>query len=153
MMSVVNFAGPPQLRLFQCEGFGNLGGLKPNKQKGFFTADDVNNVLIPANQSISGLIKIETAGRYRVFYRTTRRNKIVPAEILIDNRLLSGSENLLGSNFAQQTLFSGEVDLTAGGHSIVVRPKNGESIRADFIILTTDKNIGGYAFDAPADKP
>src|SRR5258707_165284 len=46
----------------------------------------------------------------------------------------------------QLTLFAGSVTLKAGVHTLALRPRPGEDIRADFVVLSTDPTIAGYGF-------
>jgi hypothetical protein len=51
-----------------------------------------------------------------------------------------------GGGMEAETIQAGSVQLTAGIHTLTLRPRRGEDIRADFVILTTDPTIAGYAF-------
>ncbi len=150
----VFFEGPPQEMLYQCEGFKSLGALKPMTGETYSPGRGATHVLIPAGSQIETRIQCDTPGRYRVFYRAIHRSSPAQAPILIDGRPLERerapnarpTRGLPGSN---ATLYAGSVELAKGIHTLAVRPRPGEDIRADFVILSTDANVGGYGFAVP----
>ncbi len=45
-----------------------------------------------------------------------------------------------------QTLCAGEVYLNRGIHTLTLRPLKGQDLRADFVVLTADRDVAGYTF-------
>jgi hypothetical protein len=64
----------------------------------------------------------------------------------IDGKTLRGDDSPPGPRLDSTTLFAGEVDLKAGVRSLTFRPRPGEDVRADYVVLTTDETIAGYSF-------
>jgi hypothetical protein len=76
-----------------------------------------------------------------------RRNARAYAEVLIDNKLVAPPiPHTQNPTPFSDTRLAGTVKLTAGKHSLIIRPRKGEDIRADFVILSNDPTIGGYRF-------
>jgi hypothetical protein len=140
---------PPQDVLLQCESFTRLGALKPVSGGAFSPGRGATHVLVPINGSISTRFQCDTPGRYRVFYRATRRNEAAQAEILVDGKPLlpdSGFSAPAAGQGGGGTLYAGTVTLSQGIHSLTLRPRPGQDIRADYVILTTDSAVAGYRF-------
>lgn len=139
---------PPQDVLLQCESFTRLGALKPESGGAFSPGRGATHVLIPVNGAISTRFQCDTPGVYRVFYRATRRNEAAQAEILLNGKPLSpGSGGLSpAASAGGGTLYAGTVTLTQGIHALTLRPRPGQDIRADYVILTTDNTVAGYRF-------
>jgi hypothetical protein len=143
-IAAVNFEPLPQEMLFQCEGFRTLGGLTPTANSEFHPGLGPTHVLLPAGRAISTKIRIETPGQFRLFYRTTRSGKLAAAEVLIDGKTLTGAAK--AASAWGQTMLAGTTSLKAGVYTLTIRPPAKQSIRADFIILTTDTSVSGYSF-------
>ena len=139
---------PPQEMLYQCEGFKSLGALRPLTGDAFSPGRGLTHVLIPSTSQIETRIEVDAPGRYRVFYRAIRRGAQAQAVVQVDGRPLEREREPLtrGLPSANGTLLAGTVELTKGVHTLTVRPRPGEDIRADFVILTTDSNVAGYGF-------
>jgi hypothetical protein len=145
------FDAPPEEMLFQCEGFKGLGKLMPLTGAAFSPGRGTTHVLIPSGGQIDSRIQIERAGRYRVFYRAIRRGAQAQADVLVDGRPPEREREprVRGLPGANGTLLAGTVELTRGVHTLVVKPRPKEDIRADFVILSTDPNVAGYGFAVP----
>jgi hypothetical protein len=61
--------------------------------------------------------------------------------------------NLQPKIASSDTRLAGTARLTAGKHTLVIRPRKGEDIRADFVVLTNDPTIGGYRFAVKPGSP
>lgn len=151
------FDAPPEEMLFQCEGFKDLGALKPLTGSTYSPGRGSTHVLIPPGGQIDTRIQIDRSGRYRVFYRAFRHGAQAQAEVLVDGRPVEREREprVRGLPGANGTLLAGSIELSPGVHSIAIRPRPKEDIRADFVILTTDPTVAGYGFavSAPAAKP
>lgn len=139
---------PPQEMLYQCEGFKGLGALKPVTGPAYSPGKGLTHVLIPSTGRIETRIQVDSPGRYRVFYRAIRRGAQAHAVVLVDGRPLEREREPLtrGLPSANGTLLAGATELARGVHTLAMRPRPGEDIRADFIILSTDPNVAGYGF-------
>jgi hypothetical protein len=138
----------PQDVLLQCESFTRLGALKPQTGGAFSPGRGATHVLIPVNGSITTRFLCDAPGVYRVFYRATRRNETAQAEILLNGRPLSPEPGPSTSSAGAGggTLYAGVVNLTQGIHTLTLRPRPGQDLRADYVILTTDATVAGYRF-------
>jgi hypothetical protein len=143
-MAAIPFEPSPAEMLFQCEAFRSLGGLKLQEGAGFHPGRGATNVLVPAGKSISTRIRIDAPGNYSVFYRATRGGALTRAEITLDGKTLNGSAR--APSAWGQTLKAGSAQLNAGILTLTVRPPAGQSLRADFVILTSDPTVAGYSF-------
>jgi hypothetical protein len=103
-------------------------------------------MLIPSGASITTRFQCDAKGKYRVFYRAFRRGTRSAAEIEIEGKTLKGSSAPEGPKMDSATLFAGTIDLDVGVRKLVFRPRKGEDVRADYVVLTTDDSVGGYAF-------
>jgi hypothetical protein len=137
---------PPQELLFQCEGFRTLGVLRPLTGETFSPGRGTTHVLIPAGGEISTRFQVDTPGRYEVLYRAVRRGGLARAEVLVDGRALTSGPEPATNALVRQTFSVGSATLSAGIHTLTVRPRRGEDIRADFVVLTSDPAIAGYGF-------
>jgi hypothetical protein len=147
-IAAIYLGAQPQELLLQCEKFTELGGLRPSTGAEFSPGQGMTHVLIPAGRQIATRFECDAARRYLVFYRVVRRGALAQAEVTIDGKPLESRESRVVSreSAAAQTLLAGTVNLTRGVHSLVIRPRRGEDLRADFVILTTDPTIAGYGF-------
>ena len=147
-ISVIPFGRTPQELLLQCEKFTSLGELKPQDGAGFSPGEGDTHVLVPVNGQISTRFECPAQGRYRVFYRAWRRNALCPANVTVNGKPCGQVPGHLRARASQQTLCAGEVSLSKGVHSLVVRPLPGQDIRADFVVLAADPAVAGYGFAA-----
>jgi hypothetical protein len=147
---------PAQEMLLQCEKFTGLGRLQPLSGDDFSPGRGQTHVLIPVGGQIITRFQCEVPGRYRVFYRALRRGRQARAEILIDGKFIeelgSSSHATLTTSAENResivkiTRMAGTIELEKGIHTLAVRPRGGEDIRADFVILANDPTIAGYGF-------
>ena len=96
--------------------------------------------------------EIAAPGDYRVFYRAVRRNARAFADVLIDGKTLAPRASNTPAALSD-TRLAGIAKLSTGKHSLTIRPRKGEDIRADFVILANDPTIGGYRFAVKPDTP
>ncbi|HSV72215.1 MAG TPA: beta-galactosidase [Chthonomonadales bacterium] len=142
--------GPPTVEmLFQCERFTSLRGARPQSGASHSPGRGTTHVLIPSGGSIETRFNVETPGVYTVFYRSVRRGARAVAEVSVNGvpvpRPLTDAPRLASA----VTLSAGQVRLARGTHTLTLRPRRGEDLRADFVVLTNDPTIGGYGFAAP----
>ncbi len=143
-ISAALFSEPPPELWLQCEKFVDLGGLKPIPGVSFSPGAGDTHVLIPVGKQISTRFNVDVPGRYRVLYRAVRRGMREGAEVALDGRWLSPGR--MRPNPTADTLEAGSLFLAKGVHTLALRPLEGQDVRADFVILTTDPTIGGYTF-------
>ncbi len=137
---------PPIELLLQCEKFTQPGPLRPQNGGSFSPGGGPTHMLIPVGGSITTRFQCDASGRYRVFYRAERRGGRAGAEIEVEGKVLRGVTAPDGPRMDSATLFAGVLDLERGVRNLTVRPRKGEDIRADYVVLTTDSGIGGYTF-------
>lgn len=154
-IAVVPFTKPPTEMLLQCEKFTLLGELKPQAGAQFSPGEGATHVLVPEGGQITTRFECAVPGRYRVYYRSWRRNGLCQAQLTINGKpcepvrgapAASSSQPAARSLPGLQTRRAGEVTLTRGVHSLTIRPLPGEDLRADFVVLTDDPAISGYGF-------
>ena len=142
--------GPPTVEmLFQCEKFTSLGGTRPESGATYSPGRGVTHVLIPSRAFVETRFQCDTPGVYTVYYRAVRRGARAAAEVLVDGTPLARPLVEASRLEASVTLSAGQVRLTRGIHTLRLRPRRGEDLRADFVVLTNDPTIGGYAFAVP----
>lgn len=146
-IGAIYFDAPPQELLLQCEKFTEIGRLRPQEGTAFSPGRGATHVLIPVGGQITTRFQCDVPGRYRVFYRAVRRGGIAQAEALLDGKPPERREPGAESRGSPAlTRLAGEVTLSRGIHALTLRPRRGEDIRADYVILTTDPTIAGYGF-------
>lgn len=144
-ITVKPFGSVPEELLLQCEKFTDLESHNPLEGGPFSPGTGPTHVLVPEGGTIMTRFECPTAGRYRVFYRTTRRNALCEAELLVNGRPCLPAQGL-HRRVGSETMCAGEVDLTAGVHTITMNPLAGQDLRADFVVLVEDRGIAGYSF-------
>lgn len=147
-IEAIEFDTPTQELLLQCEKFTDLGGLRPLSGESFSPGRGQTHVLIPVGGQITTRFQCEVPGRYRIFYRAIRRGGQARAEVLVNGKPVGSRESRVASreSVVKMTLLAGTVELDKGIHTLAVRPRRGEDIRADFVILANDPTIAGYGF-------
>lgn len=147
-IQAIEFDTPPQELLLQCEKFTELGTLQPLTGETFSPGRGQTHVLIPVGGQITTRFQCEVPGRYRVFYRAVRRGKHARAELFVNGKPVESRDSRVESRglAVKATLLAGTVELDRGIHTLSVRPRRGEDIRADFVILANDPTIAGYGF-------
>jgi len=145
-LTVVPLKDLPTELLLQCEKFTNLRDLKPQPGAAFHPSEGDTHVLVPEGREISTRFECPVSGRYRVFYRTYRRNGLCPATVLLNGRPCSPAAKVNTRRGGIQTLCAGEVTLSRGIHTLTLRPLPGQDLRADFVILSADLDVAGYGF-------
>jgi hypothetical protein len=152
-IEAIYFAPEPQELLFECEDFKELGSLKPVSAADCSPGTGLSCVPLPRGGSITTRLAIETPGRYAIYTRCIRGNRLEPVEVLVD-----GQQIVPVNAKAGQTLLSGTLLLTRGKHTLTLRARpmtdtrpNRPSapeipLRADFVLLTNDPTIAGYDF-------
>lgn len=143
-IAVLPFEPAPVEMLYQCEAFRTLNGLQPAASADFHPGQGATHVLIPSGKEISTRIRIDAPGSYSVFYRAIRGGSLARAEVLLDGKLLAGAAR--APSAWGQTFSAGTVKMTAGVHTLTVRPPAKQAIRADFVILSGDPAVAGYSF-------
>jgi len=146
-IDAIYFDTPPQELLLQCEKFTELGRLRPIEGAAFSPGRGATHVLIPVGGQIATRFRCDVPGRYRLFYRAVRRGGQAQAEVLMNGKPLeSRASGAQDSTLHTVTRLAGETTLPRGIHTLTLRPRRGEDIRADYVILTTDPTIAGYGF-------
>ena len=140
-IGAIYFTPPPQELLFECEKFTQLGSLRPLSAPDCSPGKGATCVRLSRGAGIATQFQIDVPGRYTLFTRCVRNSKPVPVDVLVDGRAVAPINAKAG-----QTLLSGLVTLSRGTHSLTLRARPGVDVRADFVLLTTDPNIGGYDF-------
>ncbi len=144
-IAAIQFAPTGEEMLLQCEKFTQLAGLAPQEGPSFSPGTGATHVLIPEGGAISTRFECQTAGEYRVFYRTSRRGSLARAQVLLNGRPCA-SVDLGPKRMGNQTFCAGTARLSKGIHTLTIKPMPGEDLRADFVVLTTDATIAGYGF-------
>jgi hypothetical protein len=144
-IGVLWLAPPEPEVLLQCEKFLELGGSSVQSGGAFYPGTGPSHVLLKPGAEISTRFQVDSAGRYRVFYRAVRRGAPASAEVLVDGKP-AAPLSTLHARAGRQTECAGTVELSKGVHTLTLRPKRGEDLRADFVVLTTDTTIAGYGF-------
>ncbi len=144
-ISVIPFTPAPAELLLQCEKFTILGSIKPQPGPQFSPGVGDTHVLVPEGGSISTRFECPVSGRFRVFYRTWRRNALCPANITVNGKPCAPVTGIVQRG-GTETLCAGEVSLERGVHTLTIRPRPGQDLRADYVILSSDPDIAGYGF-------
>ncbi|MCC6730334.1 MAG: hypothetical protein IT208_13435 [Chthonomonadales bacterium] len=142
----IELAGPPQEMLLQCEGFTVLGRLQPSTGPTLSPGAGPTHVLVPVGGSVATRFRAPVAGVYRIFYRAIRRGGPARAEVLVDGHAPEGPQRPTAAGGAPATTEAGSMRLDAGVHTLTLKPRLGEDLRADYVILSTDPGVAGYAF-------
>lgn len=149
-IAALPFQTPPQELLLQCEKFTALGTLKASTGTAYSPGtppeQGTTHVLIPAGGQIATRFQCDVPGRYQVYYRATRRGVPAAADLLFDEKPLAARSPRSDTHRTDETLLAGTIELSKGVHSLTLRPRPGEDLRADYVILCSDPTIAGYGF-------
>ena len=151
-IGAIYFTPPPQELLFQCEKFTDLGGASTVSDPGCNPGTGVTAVQLDADhRTISTRFMVNTPGAYTIFVRTKPDIAAQSLTVLFDGKSPTPS---LESNTATPDILSayppdtvnaGTVQVSQGVHSLQLTLTAGSAL-ADFVILTDDPTIAGYAF-------
>src|SRR5262249_10973506 len=143
----------PQELLYECEDFKEMGTNKPVSSPDCSPGSGPSCVPLSKGATISTRISIDIPGRYAIYTRCVRGNRLDPVEVLVD-----GHQVVPVNAKSGQTIFSGTALLTRGKHTLTLRArpspetKPGKPIppeaplRADFVLITNDPTVAGYDF-------
>ncbi|MCX6358519.1 MAG: hypothetical protein NT029_01830 [Armatimonadetes bacterium] len=140
----LNLTQPLPEMLLECEGFLDLGSLKPAEGAAFSPGQGPSHVLVPRGGSASTRFRCDADGSYRVHVRAVRRGLPADAVVLMDGRPLKPSASRPRPGML--TRCAGAVDLKKGVHSLTIKPRKGEDVRVDYVVLSADRTVAGYAF-------
>lgn len=143
-IAAITFSPTTELVL-QCEKFTGLGGLEPTRGPAYSPGTGETHVLVPDRKRITTRFQCPQAGSYAVHYRCTRRGGPALARVSLDGAQVPPSVHPYQPP-GSQTLYAGTVKLTAGVHELGLEPRPGEDLRADFVVLSNDRTVGGYGF-------
>lgn len=140
-IGAIYFTPPSQELLYECEKFTDLGGLKPTADARCSPGIGASCVLLLKGAAISTRFALDTPGRYAIYTRCLRNGSVEPADVLIDNVAFPAVNRRVG-----QTLFVGYATLPRGTHTLTLRARSGQDVRADFVLLSNDPTVAGYDF-------
>lgn len=140
-IQTVWLSAPPQELLYECEGFTNLNGLKPEHAPDCSPGVGETCVTVPGGHTITTRFRVAVEGDYRVMVRCLRRQKLARAEIEIDGSPMSARPVREGA-----VMIEGAAQLSPGLHTLAVRAPVREPLRADFVILCDDPEVAAYDF-------
>lgn len=140
----LNLAPPQPEMLLECEGFLDLGALKPSEGAAFSPGQGATHVLVPRGGSASTRFRCDAEGSYRVHVRAVRRGLPAEAVVLLDGRPLTPVAR--SPRPGMLTRCAGAVELKKGVHSLTIKPLKGEDVRVDYVVLSADRTVSGYAF-------
>ncbi len=138
----IYFKPAPQELLYQCEGFTNPGGLKPEDSADCSPGSGPTCIWMGGGKEISTLFDASEPGTYNVFLRCLHGKALVPVDVLVDGQPVpQNSVHQVGA-----VLNIGQVTLTAGRHTLSLRTASNQAVRADFVLLSNDPDVSGYRF-------
>ncbi|MDE2126337.1 MAG: hypothetical protein KGJ62_07090 [Armatimonadetes bacterium] len=140
-LAAIYFSPTPVQLLFECEQFLHLGHARASANPLCSPGTGATCVRLKPGDAISTSVSVDQAGLYRVFTRCIRNGQPVAVDVSIDGSPLQPLNRLAGA-----TMLSGMLKLTRGPHTITVRPYAGKQVLADFVALSDDANVAGYAF-------
>jgi hypothetical protein len=140
----LNLAPPQPEMLLECEGFLDLGPLRPSEGAAFSPGQGATHVLVPRGGSASTRFRCDAEASYRVHIRAVRRGLPAEAVVLMDGRPLKSVATPPMPGML--TRCAGAVELKKGVHSLTVKPLKGEDVRVDYVVLSADRTVAGYSF-------